>query len=256
MRRIIVLVILSCFISTVAYGIDLTVSDIRKLREYHSSLVSDVKELSNRKVQIQDRLGRKDLTNYLKELYEVELDLIEKEVSKKNSEISKIDTVLKSVSTNSNKPSTVMDIIKKYTKNSQKLQGAKMRFISPLKTYRFSSSYGYRLHPVFKDRRFHNGVDLAAKKGTAIRAIESGLVVKAGSQGGYGNTVILMHRRGYMSLYGHMSRIDVKKGDVVKRGDIIGYVGSTGVSTGNHLHLEIFKDGYRINPEKLIDFKK
>ena len=131
-----------------------------------------------------------------------------------------------------------------------------MKFIRPLKNYRVTSRYGYRMHPIYGKKMFHNGVDLGVNEGTKIRAVESGLVITAGEMGGYGNIVIVMHRRGYISVYGHMMNkgIAVKTGDVVKKGGLLGYVGSTGVSTGNHLHLEIFKGGHRIDPCSVIKF--
>lgn len=111
-----------------------------------------------------------------------------------------------------------------------------------------SSGFGVRLHPILKIGKMHKGIDFAANVGTPIYATGNGKVAKAGHGGGYGNMVVINHGYGYETLYAHMSRIKAKRGQSVKRGDIIGYVGSTGLSTGPHLHYEIHKNGQAIDP--------
>ncbi len=111
-----------------------------------------------------------------------------------------------------------------------------------------SSSFGYRVHPIFGTRRLHSGIDLGAGSGTPIAAAKSGTVIAAGWQGGYGNTVVISHGEGITSLYAHQSSIAVSVGDEVNRGDIIGFVGSTGWSTGPHLHFEIRVNGVAVDP--------
>ncbi len=112
------------------------------------------------------------------------------------------------------------------------------------------SSFGYRVHPIFKTRRLHTGVDLAAKSGTPIYAAGDGVVELAGWQSGYGRKVELKHVNGYETAYGHMSRIadGIKPGVRVRQGQLIGYVGSTGNSTGPHLHFEILINGNFVDP--------
>lgn len=111
-----------------------------------------------------------------------------------------------------------------------------------------SSSYGMRRHPILGYRRMHSGVDFRAGYGTPIRAATSGVVKYAGRKGGYGKFVKIAHGRGLATGYAHMSRISVSSGARVKRGQIIGYVGSTGLSTGPHLHYEMYRNGRTINP--------
>ena len=94
----------------------------------------------------------------------------------------------------------------------------------------------------------HNGLDFAAATGTPIYATGDGTVKMAGMNAGYGNVVILKHSKGFETLYAHMSRIKARNGQKVKRGDLIGYVGTTGLSTGPHLHYEIHKDGKPVDP--------
>ena len=127
-------------------------------------------------------------------------------------------------------------------------------FICPLKSYsRISSEYGWRKNPVSGVNKLHAGIDLAAGGGTPIYAAASGYVQVAGwSSGGYGNYVIIYHGKmsdgnAYSTLYGHMRSVATSAGKYVNQGDLIGYVGSTGNSTGNHLHLEVWKGGSKAN---------
>ena len=114
---------------------------------------------------------------------------------------------------------------------------------------RMASGYGYRTDPFTKKRRFHWGMDFSAPKGTPVYASGDGVVGRAdNSASGYGKHIRIDHGFGYVSLYAHLNAYKVRRKQKVKRGDIIGYVGSTGRSVAPHLHYEIFKDGKRINP--------
>ena len=114
---------------------------------------------------------------------------------------------------------------------------------------RMASGYGYRIHPIYKTRKMHSGMDFSAKTGTPIYATGDGKISKVRrSRKGYGNHVIIDHGYGYKTLYAHMQKYSVKKGQKVKRGEVIGYVGSTGTSVAPHLHYEVHKDGKKINP--------
>ncbi|HSX55734.1 MAG TPA: M23 family metallopeptidase [Sphingomonas sp.] len=116
---------------------------------------------------------------------------------------------------------------------------------------RISSGFGLRRHPVLGFSRMHKGLDIAAGYGAPIRAANDGTVAFAGRNGGYGNFVRLNHSGGMGSGYGHMSRIAVSGGQRVTRGQVIGYVGSTGISTGPHLHYELYRNGVAINPRSV-----
>lgn len=120
----------------------------------------------------------------------------------------------------------------------------------PVKRGRLSSHYGFRRHPVFGSRRLHSGTDFAAPRGTPIYATGDGRVKFVGRKGGYGKTVMLNHSGGITTLYAHMSRYKkgLRNGQRVNRGEIIGYVGSTGTSTGNHVHYEYMVNGRKKNP--------
>jgi murein DD-endopeptidase MepM/ murein hydrolase activator NlpD len=116
---------------------------------------------------------------------------------------------------------------------------------------RLTSGFGSRFHPILGYRRFHAGLDLAAVAGTPIVAAADGKVVSAGWAGGYGRAVAIAHASGIETKYGHMSRIAAYAGEQVHRGDVIGYVGSSGLSTGPHLHFEVLKNGRPVNPQSV-----
>jgi len=120
---------------------------------------------------------------------------------------------------------------------------------------RLSSPYGWRRHPVLKRRLFHAGIDIAARRGTSIKAAASGKVIFSGYRRGYGKVVIIRHRNGYSTRYGHCSRLLVRTGQKVRAGRLIARVGATGVATGNHVHFEIRKNGKTINPLKMVRMK-
>jgi murein DD-endopeptidase MepM/ murein hydrolase activator NlpD len=111
-----------------------------------------------------------------------------------------------------------------------------------------TSGFGPRRDPLSGKRTFHSGLDIAAPAGKPVRATADGLVVRAGRMGALGNAVHLSHGFGLTTRYGHMSRLAVKPGQRVRRGDVIGYVGNTGRSTGYHLHYEVIRDGEPVNP--------
>jgi murein DD-endopeptidase MepM/ murein hydrolase activator NlpD len=121
--------------------------------------------------------------------------------------------------------------------------------VSNEKLTRVASGFNWRIHPIYKVRHFHTGIDFTAPRGTEIYATGDGVVEDVTSKGrGYGNHIIIDHGFGYQTLYAHMSKFKVRKGEKVKRGDVIGYVGSTGTSTAPHLHYEVIKNGEKINP--------
>ena len=111
-----------------------------------------------------------------------------------------------------------------------------------------TSGFGWRRHPILRQERFHAGIDFGASYGSTIRAAEGGKVIFAGWYGGYGNTVIINHGGGITTLYGHSSKLYVSQGKTVKPGEAIAAVGSTGLSTGPHLHFEVRQDGEPVDP--------
>ena len=137
-----------------------------------------------------------------------------------------------------------------------KVKGKKYRFGMPLRHARITSSFSHRrYHPILKRYRPHHGTDFGARRGTPLLAVNAGRVIFSGRMGGYGKVVKIKHKGGYVSLYAHQSRIRVKRGQLVKKGQIIGHVGSTGRSTGPHLHFGMTKNGRWINPMKVLHKK-
>ena len=144
-----------------------------------------------------------------------------------------------------------LDEILKLAKEKNKLLSA-IPAIQPIKNEqmkRIASGFGYRSDPFTKVRKMHEGMDFTASIGTPIYATGDGVVISAdNSKSGFGNHIEINHGFGYLTLYGHLSKYNCRAGQRVKRGDIIGYVGSTGRSEGPHLHYEVHKDGKVVNP--------
>jgi murein DD-endopeptidase MepM/ murein hydrolase activator NlpD len=138
-----------------------------------------------------------------------------------------------------------------YTRRVKTGKGS--RFGMPLRHARITSNFSYRRwHPILHRYRPHHGTDFGARRGTPLLAVNDGKVIFAGWMGGYGKVVKIKHADGYISLYAHQSRIRVRRGQHVKKGQIIGYVGSTGRSTGPHLHFGLMKNGRWIDPMKVL----
>jgi len=118
---------------------------------------------------------------------------------------------------------------------------------------RTASGWGWRVHPIYNIKKFHYGLDFTAPIGTPIYATGDGIIEYSilstdKLSRGYGNLIIIDHGYGYKTLYAHLNKFNIKKGDKIERGKIIGYVGSSGLSTGPHLHYEVIKDGKKVNP--------
>jgi murein DD-endopeptidase MepM/ murein hydrolase activator NlpD len=114
---------------------------------------------------------------------------------------------------------------------------------------RISSGFGYRIHPVYKFAKMHEGLDFTAPRGTDVYAAADGVIAVANvSSSGYGNEIVINHGYGYKTRYAHLNGFAVRQGQKVKRGELIGYVGNTGLSTAPHLHYEVEKDGFKVDP--------
>ncbi len=144
------------------------------------------------------------------------------------------------------------DEVVNLAKNKEKLV-ASIPAIMPINqkdlSHAVTSGFGWRTHPIYKTMEFHPGMDFTAEQGTPIYATGDGVVARADNLAqGYGNHVVIDHGFGYQTLYGHMSRIAAKAGQKVARGQLIGYVGSTGLSTAPHIHYEVIKNNEKVNP--------
>ena len=193
--------------------------------------------LNEKKAQLEKLNGKvSDIKTYRAK---AEIDIEARKAELKKAEKSLDDFIAESNQI-SKKIADLMDKTTKYA-------GGVMKW--PTAGYtRISSPFGYRIHPVYKVKKMHSGIDIDAPSGATIAAANSGKVILAGWNGGYGNCIIIDHGDGIATLYGHQSKILVSVGDKVGKGDTIGKVGSTGVSTGPHLHFEVRKDGTAINP--------
>jgi murein DD-endopeptidase MepM/ murein hydrolase activator NlpD len=143
------------------------------------------------------------------------------------------------------------DEVAKMAMNKEKMI-ASMPSIMPVANNdlkRTASGWGMRIHPIYKILRFHYGMDFTASTGTDVFATGIGIVKSASRETGYGNTVVIDHGFGYETYYAHLSRLNVQVGQKVNRGDVIGFVGSTGTSTAPHLHYEVSKNGQKVNPQ-------
>lgn len=125
-------------------------------------------------------------------------------------------------------------------------------FMLPLFNTRITSKFGLRKHPIFGILKYHEGIDLKQRYGAPVRAAADGKVIFAGWAEGYGKLIILKHQKGYTTYYGHLSKIRVKVGQTVYKGQVIGNVGVTGWTTGPHLHFEVRKNGIPIDPKKVL----
>ena len=164
------------------------------------------------------------------------------------SSTEKLDKITKQIYIQSKS----FDEVVKLSKNKEKLL-ASIPAIMPINHkdlfHTISSNFGWRTHPIYKTQQFHPGMDFAYPQGTPIYASGDGLIETADDMAqGYGNHVVINHGFGYQTLYGHMSKIAVHANQKVNRGQLIGYVGSTGLSTGPHLHYEVIKNGEKVNP--------
>lgn len=137
--------------------------------------------------------------------------------------------------------------------NIEKIYRYKMAFLDPVDTGFFTSMFGERVNPVYGEGyEFHNGIDIATHHGTPIKAVRDGMVFFTGWKEGFGYTAIIQHYDGYTTFYAHCSKIFVKQGQWIKQGDLIAAVGSTGRSTGNHLHYTVYRHGVTLNPIKYL----
>ena len=179
---------------------------------------------------------------------------ISKQVAKTQSELSSIQSERKRLEAALDEYERTSREIEAQIRKSQRGDDVQLgtgRMIWPVKG-RISSPFGYRYHPVLKKRRFHNGIDIAAPTGTPILAADSGVVLVSGWRGGYGYYIAIDHGKGKSTAYGHNSRLLVKEGETVVRGQTIAHVGSTGLSTGPHVHFEVRINGQPTNPRNYL----
>lgn len=160
---------------------------------------------------------------------------------------SRLDKIMKKVYVQSTSYDEIIELAK-----NKEVMLACIPAIQPISNKdlkRTASGWGYRIHPIYKIRKFHYGMDFTAPSGTDIYATGDGVIEETNqSKRGYGNCIVVNHGFGYRTLYAHMQGFNVKKGQKVRRGDVIGFVGSSGLSTAPHLHYEVSINGKKVNP--------
>lgn len=231
-------------------------STLQTIVSYDQSLITDLKEyqkltqkkkesleeekdvldaLHEHKLKKQSVIQKKkdETVAYANQL-EKEEKALEQEESKKLSETAEIDK-----------------LIKELKLSREKYVGGKMVWPVP-GVYYISSPYGYRLHPITKQLHIHSGVDIAGDKGSKIVAAQTGIVKHADWRGGFGRTVMIDHGGGIVTLYAHLDSINVRVGQKVAAGEKIGGMGSTGVSTGSHLHFTVYENDKHVDPMKYL----
>ncbi len=239
----------------------------KRLQSINADLVDDYEVLQERTKKLQDRLG--DLEERDNEVYRAifeanpipdsarlkeieqqkEMTLVMKlqRFELENSIASTLDQLERRMAAQDKS----YDQINGFIKNKEQLLACTpaIQPVSNSDLKRIASGFGTRIDPIYKTPRFHAGLDFTAPQGTPIYATANGSIKIAGNTGnGYGNHVVIEHGYGYETLYGHMVKVKVKPGDKVHRGDVIGWVGSTGKSTGPHCHYEVHKNGIKIDP--------
>lgn len=230
------------------------------LRDNYSVLNKQLQQLQQQMSELENRDN-----NVYRSIFEAEPvhDSARLKEIEKNKEMNLVQSMgegdlVKSITNQLNTLSRLMayqqksyNDIEGMVKNKEKLLAAipAIQPVSNKDLTRIASGFGYRIDPVYKVTKLHAGLDFAAPIGTPIYATADGTVTKAEfNEGGFGNHVIVNHGYGYETLYGHMVRIKTRVGRKVKRGEVIGYVGSTGKSTGPHCHYEVHKNGTPVDP--------
>ena len=230
------------------------------LRDDYTVLNKQLQQLQQQMSELENRDN-----NVYRSIFEAEpvhdsarVKAIEKTKELKQVQSMSEDQLVKSITGQVNQLSMLMTYQKKsyaeiegMVKNKEQLLAAipAIQPVSNKDLTRIASGFGYRIDPVYKVTKLHAGLDFAAPIGTPIYATANGTVKEADfNEGGYGNHVVINHSYGYETLYGHMVRMKAKVGQKVKRGEVIGYVGSTGKSTGPHCHYEVHKNGTPVDP--------
>ncbi|HYH03068.1 MAG TPA: peptidoglycan DD-metalloendopeptidase family protein [Bacillota bacterium] len=226
-------------------------ADVGLINEVEAAKV----EVSDHQKQVEQR---KQKVEAEKKQIEILQDKVSREQQKVSQKVSLTKTELSKIQTDRAKLERALDELEETSRQieaqirrtQQGVNGKVLgtgQLIWPVRG-RISSDFGWRYHPVLKRKKYHNGLDLAVPSGTPVKAADSGVVLVSGWQGGYGNFVAIDHGKGVSTCYGHNSRLLVRVGQQVEKGDQIAVSGNTGLSTGPHLHFEVRINGNPVNP--------
>jgi len=186
--------------------------------------------------------------------------ILSQSIQKKKEEFDQIQDKIEDIEelikgNQRNNKSNIKKLLANMNKNTKKLIVDSIPSGYPSDAKRVTSPFGYRIHPIYKTKRFHHGIDFGGKLGTPIVATADGIVEFSDFDKGYGNLVVIHHNFGFKTAYGHMqSNLRVKKGDFVKKGEVLGYLGNTGISTGPHLHYEVKYIKNVLDPKNFLTF--
>lgn len=230
---------------------------IEEFIEYDNGIMENLlalqKQIEEEKAELETAKAEQETAKQAQVTAQQELKSQEAEVDKLIGEISAKEDQLEAIEANLKAAAAAADaeIKKKEKELAAQIKNvpSESGFLWPLTNYNtLSSLYGSRIHPITGKPNNHTGIDIPAPKGTPILAAKSGVVVTSVKQGSYGNYVVVSHSDGTSTLYAHMSVRSVKEGQTVKQGQKLGEVGTTGSSTGNHLHFEVRVNGSRVDP--------
>ena len=235
-------------------------ADNERMKDRYRELSKETKKIEQQMKELEDRDNEVYRSIFeatpipdsarLKDI-EKEQQITKVEGMEQNDLINSIVTTLNNMSSRINVQKASYKDLGVMAKDKEKILAATpaIQPVSNADLKRIASGFGYRIDPVYKTVKLHPGLDFAAPAGTPIYATANGTVEFAGNRGdGYGNNVIINHGYGYKTLFGHMFRIKARSGQRVTRGEVIGWVGSTGKSTGPHCHYEVIKNGNKIDP--------
>ena len=235
-------------------------ADNERMKDRYRELSKETKKIEQQMKELEDRDNEVYRSIFeatpipdsarLKDIEE-EQQITKVEGMEQNDLINSIVTSLNNMNSRINAQKTSYKDLGVMVKDKEKLLAATpaIQPVSNADLKRIASGFGYRIDPVYKTVKLHPGLDFAAPAGTPIYATANGTVEFAGNRGdGYGNNVIINHGYGYKTLFGHMFKIKARSGQRVNRGEVIGWVGSTGKSTGPHCHYEVIKNGNKIDP--------
>ncbi|HBE77662.1 MAG TPA: hypothetical protein DDW65_07725 [Firmicutes bacterium] len=226
-------------------SVDLNI--IQKLQAQQNLIIEKKKEIVQKQQELTDQktlfVGLKDQNKKaldqkkaITQVKQQELEIIQGSRGELEKALDELEQTSKQVEAE----------IRAYQEKNQTILGTG-KYIWPVHG-RIAQNFGWRMHPILRKREYHTGIDIAAEYGTPIMAADSGIVIFAGFNGGYGKMLLIDHGSGFSTLYGHTSVLLVDKGQTVVKGQIVAKIGTTGLSTGPHLHFEIRKNGTPVNP--------
>ena len=220
---------------------------MEKIKEIRAQLEKDKERVITAK---EEQLAKKAELDVKKEEQNTQLRAVNKVLSEINKNIETMEAMEVQLDAEQKR---IQELIRSRERKQNddgtlgSYSGGSMVWPTPSTRY-ITSVYGWRTHPVLGNRRFHNGIDIGAGQGASILAANGGTVIYSGVNGGYGNCLIIDHGGGIKTLYGHCSKLLVANGEKVSAGQLVAYVGSTGLSTGPHLHFEVYVNGSTVDP--------